>query len=557
MTADDVSAGFSSRGAVTILNGNLTTDVLRLGFATNLESNLLISGGSSSAAVSGNTLIGSNGIGVALVNNGATVSATDTWIGSSGTSTGLLAIDNATWTNSGHFNAGFSIGANSVVRVENDGQLYLNSLTPQENRIGYRGSGTLVIADGGVVDTSAGTNSIDLGLFSGSSGTLAIGALADEAPAGAGTLIADTLAFGDGDGTLLFNHTDVSGSYLFDPDVTGSGTIRHEAGYTTLTGDFSSFAGDLELAGGTLITPSDLTLANFTIGGVAEENATFNVDGHEFTVTGDLKVGNSTGSLTITDGTVDTYNLLVGNNSDSTGIVTIDGATASLEVLNSVTVGINGFASLAVQNGGTLSAASGVLTVAEQASSTGVLAMGALSGELAQDTGLIDADTVSFGAGYGTLLFNHTDDTGDYTFDLDVTGSGTIQHEAGYTNLTGDYSSFSGGLKLTGGTLMATSRLSLGTDLSVSGNWTTGLFRDLSLTNGSFATVSGGATLQATQLDTGTGSLVIGDDGRFPAGRDLRHFLQRPDQHRHGFCRAAGRRSSDGSCQQFGRHPGP
>ena len=68
--------------------------------------------------------------------------------------------------------------------------------------IGNRGTGTLTIADGGVV-----TGPIVIATNAGATGTLNIGAGAGDPAVAPGTLTAPSLAFGAGTGTLNFNHT--------------------------------------------------------------------------------------------------------------------------------------------------------------------------------------------------------------------------------------------------------------------------------------------------------------------------------------------------------------
>src|SRR5690606_39066567 len=85
-----------------------------------------------------------------------------------------------------------------------------------------------------------------------STGTVYIGG--DTAPTTAGTLAAGEILFGQGDGTLVFNHT---GTGQFDTSLRsvaeGQGSLSHRAGTTVLTGDSSGFSGATEISGGTLL----------------------------------------------------------------------------------------------------------------------------------------------------------------------------------------------------------------------------------------------------------------------------------------------------------------
>ena len=94
--------------------------------------------------------------------------------------------------------------------------------------IGNLGTGTLTIADGGIV-----TGPVVIATNAGATGTLNIGAGAGSPAAAPGTLTAPSLAFGAGTGTLNFNHT--SADYVFAPAISGNGTVNVLAGTTTLT----------------------------------------------------------------------------------------------------------------------------------------------------------------------------------------------------------------------------------------------------------------------------------------------------------------------------------
>ncbi|PRD40344.1 hypothetical protein C5748_27540, partial [Phyllobacterium phragmitis] len=116
-------------------------------------------------------------------------------------------------------------------------------------------TGTLTIADGGVVNVNSGSGTTHLAKNSDIGGILNVGAAAGDTAVAAGTLNAATLAFGDGIGTLNFKHTGTN--YNFDAAITMSGvntfaTINHVAGVTNLTADSSGFAGDTIVNGGTL-----------------------------------------------------------------------------------------------------------------------------------------------------------------------------------------------------------------------------------------------------------------------------------------------------------------
>ena len=110
--------------------------------------------------------------------------------------------------------------------------------------IGNSGTGTLTIADGGIV-----TGPVVIATNAGSIGTLNIGAGAGNPAAAPGTLTAPSVAFGAGTGTINFNHT--SADYVFAPAISGNGTVNVLAGTTTLTGA-NSYSGATNVNAGTL-----------------------------------------------------------------------------------------------------------------------------------------------------------------------------------------------------------------------------------------------------------------------------------------------------------------
>ncbi len=113
--------------------------------------------------------------------------------------------------------------------------------------VGYSGSATATVSNGA---TLRADNAVRLAWASGGTGTLAIGAQAGSAAAAAGAITTPTIAFGDGTGTLVFNHTNTG--YILSSAITGTGTINVLAGKTILTGDDSGFTGTTSISGGTL-----------------------------------------------------------------------------------------------------------------------------------------------------------------------------------------------------------------------------------------------------------------------------------------------------------------
>jgi T5SS/PEP-CTERM-associated repeat protein/autotransporter-associated beta strand protein len=172
-----------------------------------------------------------------------------------------------------------------------------------------------------------------------------------------------------------------------------------------------------------------------------------------------------TGFLNITDGGEVRSIVLGGHNGNAffgqgagaSGTVKIDGAGSLLDA-NLMIVGLDGTGVLAVSNDGTAKA--NQLYVAYNPGSFGTLNIGAASGSKAVAPGLINAPAVEFGAGTGTLVFNHT--SRNYDFAPVITGNGSVTVEAGTTFL-------SGANTYTGDTIVNGGKLFVGASTSTSG----------------------------------------------------------------------------------------
>ncbi len=141
----------------------------------------------------------------------------------------------------------------------------------------------------------------------------------------------------------------------------------------------------------------------------------------------------------------------------------------------------------------------GNIYLADTTNSTGILNIGAAAGSAAANTGIIEAKEIIFGAGQGALVFNHTDTSGTYIFDIGLTGNGLtdigltssatgkgeIKNIAGVTTLNTNQSSFTGTSNISGGTFLVNNIL--GGTVNVSGN----------------GTLAGNGTVGSTTLQSG------------------------------------------------------
>jgi outer membrane autotransporter protein len=135
------------------------------------------------------------------------------------------------------------------------------------------------------------------------------------------------------------------------------------------------------------------------------------------------------------------------------GAVTVDGIGSTWTNSGALVVGGAfggaGTGTLTIANGGVVSATS--VSLAAGAGSTGTLNIGAAPGGAAVAPGTLDTAAVSFGAGAGTINFNHT--ATDYEFAPAIGGNGVVNVFSGTTILTAN-NTYSNGTTIEGGTLV-------------------------------------------------------------------------------------------------------
>ncbi|WP_186398116.1 autotransporter domain-containing protein [Stappia sp. P2PMeth1] len=226
-----VVVGDAGTGVLNVISGADATVAGRLSIGQSADGTGFVSvqGTGSTVSVNGAVLVGDDGSGSLLIGDGGVLQ------GNAVMNVGVHGTGTVTVT-----------GAGSSLTIANGIE------------IGASGEGALTIAEGGTVTIGAGTGTLDLALNAGSTGTLNIGAAAGDAAVEAGELNAAAVTFGDGDGTINFNH-DLSsvaaapvGGYDFSAVMSGSGTVNHIAGTTTFSGVSTGFTGTTNVTGGEL-----------------------------------------------------------------------------------------------------------------------------------------------------------------------------------------------------------------------------------------------------------------------------------------------------------------
>ena len=310
-------------------------------------------------------------------------------IGSFGTGTltianGGMVID----TTALRTNIGNGAGSQGTVTVTGAGSRWSDIAG---YNIGNLGTGTLTIADGGIVN-----GPVTIATNVGAIGTLNIGAGAGNPAAAPGTLTAPSLAFGAGTGTINFNHT--SANYVFAPAISGNGTVNVLAGTTIFTGA-NSYSGSTNVNAGTLRAGAPNTFSPNSAVTVAS-GGTLDLNGFGqtvFSVTNAGLVNMGTGTAPGTVLTTTSYTGTGGTLALNTFLGS-DGSPSDKLIINSGSATGNSFLRITNAGGpGAETVANGIAVV--QAINGGTTALGAfaLAGELR--AGAFDYDLFRGGLG--------------------------------------------------------------------------------------------------------------------------------------------------------------
>jgi T5SS/PEP-CTERM-associated repeat protein/autotransporter-associated beta strand protein len=277
--ARNLTVGANGTGMLTIqAGGTLSNQFGTIGDLPGGVGTVMVTGAGSSWTNVNDVVVGGLGTGTLIIQDGGTAqddttaSSTGGSVGKAAGSTGTVIVTGpgSSWFNGpqgglniGSFgtgtlmianggrviditplvtNIGNGAGSHGTVTVTGAGSLWSDIAG---FRIGNSGTGALTIADSGNVIAST----VTVATNAGSTGTLNIGASGGSPAAAPGTLTAPSVAFGDGTGTINFNHT--STDYVFAPAISGNGTVNVLAGTTMLTGA-NSYSGATNVDAGTL-----------------------------------------------------------------------------------------------------------------------------------------------------------------------------------------------------------------------------------------------------------------------------------------------------------------
>ncbi|TEA76606.1 autotransporter domain-containing protein [Allopusillimonas soli] len=302
--ATQFHVGFWDKGVLTIADGGeVQSDFTTLGTWGGSSGTATVTGGGSVWNIHDDFEVGVWGAGLLTIENGGLVTnPAAAYIGSEVGSVGVVTVT----------------GAGSLWRPEN------------EMVIGSEGKGWLTVTDSAAVET----NEVHIAELAGSQGTVNIGSPTGDAPTAPGKLNTPLVRFGDGDGSLIFNHT--ASAYRFAPQILGNGRINLLAGTTELNNG-AAFSGTVSVNSGAVL------ITHGTLGGTLGVLAGGRLEGAgtvgTTTMGGTVAPGNSIGTLHVagnyTQAAGSTYEVEVdaaGNADliDVSGTATLNGGTVQV-----------------------------------------------------------------------------------------------------------------------------------------------------------------------------------------------------------------------------------
>lgn len=395
--------------------GTFSTGSAKLGREKGAKGSVTVTGNGSRWTATGQMDIGLYGTGALTISDSGTVGADDIYLGTYSGASGTLLIDSGGVLNNANSYVGHGAGASGTATVSGKGSAWNNS---GYLYVGNNGVGSLLVEKGGSVTSNVGK-------IVGASSVTVSGN-------GSKWEVGTDLTIGNTSKLSISDHGFVSANWI---------SVGHWTGQN----------GALEITGGGALSTGSGSIGYYDA--TSTGTVTVTGAGSTWTSTGDLSVGrNGKGNLTISDqGQVEARNIILGNAVNPTpgagGTVTVTGAGSKLAATDALFVGNTTSGILTLSNGGEASAP--VTYVAKSGTSTGTINIGAASGSAAATSGILNTQSLTFGAGNGTLVFNHTDS--DYLFAPDMTGKGIIKAENGRTVLKGESSGFTGNTAISSG----------------------------------------------------------------------------------------------------------
>ncbi|RZL42483.1 MAG: autotransporter domain-containing protein [Variovorax sp.] len=460
--------------------------------------------------------IGSSGT-VTVTGSGSAMSvAGDIGVGEDGTGElsiqdGASVVTGASATSYGDLYIGENKDGSGTVLVQGQSGGVGSTLTVKgQITVGSSGNGAMTVSNGGVANAG---DSIFVGASTGGTGALTVADAGSRLTTG-GDLQVGSVATGSmtvTDGAKVSVDRDAYVGLYSGADgtltVTRSATLDVSTG-TTNVGD--SGTGRMTVSNGGRLNTIDVLIGNQVDG---KGDVTVSDAGSRISALRDLVVGGKgRGTLSVIDGAlVEAGNVYVGESKGGSGAVSVDGAGARLTVDGNTVVGAAGLGTIVVSDGGALTMR-GRLIIGEQAGSLGGVTVTGVDATLDLDRG------IRVGA-YGTGLLAILDGAQAVTTSsLDV---GVEAGAIGTLNIAGPASRLSAESTTVGYNGTGNATISDGGTLAAS-SMRIG-FRD---TASGSVTVDGADSLLAVQGpltvgQDGSASLLIADKARATVGEDV------------------------------------
>ncbi len=520
------TVGETGQGTVVVSDGaTVTSGYLGVGYNSGSSGDLTIAGTGTGWTVSSgySALIGGNGTGNLAVSDGATLTVQD-WFGVADGANGSVTVSGGAHISTIGAAVGYGYASPSAIGTATISGTETVWETTNSFIVGESGNGTVTVSDG----ATASSGYLGVGYYSGSSGYLTITGSESTWTVNSGTA---TIGY-EGTGTVTISDGGVLSStdgFLAGIENSSGTAIISGAGSTWNVADLLSVgdggAGSIAVTNGGAVMADHFALGyNATGIGTAILSGT----GSILTALETTAIGYSgQGSLTISDGGTmigRETSLGAGLDSVATAEVTDSG---SLWTLNgNLSVAAYGTGTLTVRNGGTVTVNSGYsVTIAEQSGATGTINIGAALGSAAAVPGTLSAENIVFGDGSGVIVFNHT--SANYIVESAITGSGNILVLSGTTSFEGDLSAYTGSLTLENGAQVELpsvygGSLAINSDSTYSANGT--IVGSVTVASG--GTLKGSGTIGGATIQSGgtvapgnsIGTLHVSGDVSFASG---------------------------------------
>jgi len=474
---NELAIGYKGNGSLAVGGGNVSASNSIIGFQAGSNGTATISSGGWTNT--GDLTVGQQGRGNLTLSGGTITNAAAT-IGYSTGGTGFATILGGNWTTTGNFIVGFSGNGSLAVSGGN-----ISSA-----------SATLGIYGAGIAEISAGnwTNTANLTIGYYANGTLTI----------SGGNVSNSNATIGVNGGSIGTVTVSGGNWTNSGNLTvgGSGTadLTISGGLVKVAGTLSKGAnGTINLNEGGTLSIGNLSLANFSYGGVLSFNSSTNyAPTSNLSGTGSLIVQGSpshtltlSGNNTYTGGTTLGAGTLVLNSTNAigtSGTITFSGGTLQSSATNTTdysarfsaaasqayAINTNSqaitWASNLTSSGGTLAkSGSGTLTLTGNNTYTGSTTIANQGGTLqigaGGTSGSINASgTISLGSNTN-LWFNRSD---AITYGGVISSSGSLSQKGAGTLTLSGANTYIGDTNVTAGTLLVTGSLSDSSNVAVS-----------------------------------------------------------------------------------------